>query len=291
MDKIVAILGGTGRMGCWFSIFFKKKGYGVIISGRTPDRANAVAKKIGVDAAASNSEAAAMAEIVVVATPIENTAETIREVKSRLRPGTIIFDIASVKGNIPYALKEAESYGARAISMHPLFGPGATSLVGKRVIIIPISDDSKLTEWAAELFREEGAEIHIVPSWEKHDQMVALTLSLTHFINIAFARVLTKTDIRDVKRFGGTTFTLQLALTEAILTEDPRLYHAIEALNPAFKTILEEFIQVAVETSKMIGDEERFIKAFYEARDSVGKDPDFANAYRRFYKAVDTLGR
>lgn len=71
MVEKVAILGGTGKMGRWFAHFFKNKGYSVVISGRTPERARSVADEIGVDAATSSAEAVRGANIVVVATLLE----------------------------------------------------------------------------------------------------------------------------------------------------------------------------------------------------------------------------
>lgn len=287
MEKRVAILGGTGRMGRWFTRFFMGKGYDVVISGRSLERARIVAEEMHVQAAASNSDAVRGADVVVVATPIEATAKSIRAAKGAFKRGAIVFDIASVKGNIPEALREAASAGVRALSIHPLFGPGATTLSGRKVIVIPITQDERLVEWAKKLFEDDGAEVYIVTSGEEHDQMVAITLSLTHFVNIVLAKVLARRDIREVKKFAGTTFTLQLTLIEAILTEDPRLYYTIEGQNPKFKGVLDEFLQAMRDTAETLEDREAYVKAFVKARSCLAGDTGFSKAYERFYKAVE----
>ena len=287
MGKRVAILGGTGRMGRWFARFFQAKGYEVVIAGRSPERAAKAAEELGVTSAVSYGEAVMDADVVVVSTPIEVTAETIREVKDKLTPGTVIFDIASVKGDIPKALSEAAALGARALSVHPLFGPGATKLTGKKVIIIPVMEDAQLVEWVRGLFEEDGAETHVVASGEEHDRMVGITLSLTHFINIALAKTLSDQDIREVKKFAGTTFAMQLMLAEAVLTEDPNLYYVIESHNSPFRGILDGFLRAAHDLASSLEDRDAFVRIFIEARENLSKDPDFGSAYQRFYRALE----
>jgi hypothetical protein len=108
-------------------------------------------------------------------------------------------------------------------------------------------------------------------------------------VNIVLGRVLARRDILEVKKFAGTTFSLQLALVEAVLLEDPDLYYGIEGLNPAFRKLLNELISTAQETATALDDRKDFIRNFVEARDSLSKDPDFPKAYERFYRAVGAL--
>ena len=288
MGKRVAILGGTGKMGRWFARFFQTKGYEITIASRSPERATKAAEELGVRSADSYIEAVKEVDMVIVSTPIETTAETIREVKEKLTPGTILFDIASVKGEIPKALSEAALLGAKVLSIHPLFGPGATTLKGKKVIVIPITKDAQLVKYVRGLFEEDGAETYLAASGEEHDRMVGITLSVTHFINIALAKMLSSHDIQEVKRFAGTTFSLQLMLAEAVLTEDPNLYYAIESNNPAFRDLLDGFLRAAHDLAAKIDDRNAFVDTFVKARESLSRDPEFASAYQRFYKALES---
>lgn len=286
MVERVAILGGTGKMGQWFAQFFKNIGYEVVIGGRYREKNEAVAKEIGVVAAASNIDAVRGANIVIVSTALEAVVDTIHQIKDCVEKGTIVFDIASVKDGIPEALRELAVRGARVISTHPLFGAGADSFIGRKMIIIPITDDGFLTEWAVNLFRNEGAEVYVVKDSEEHDRFVAITLGLTHFLNIVFGRALAKHDIQEIKKFAGTTFSLQLTLVEAVLSEDPELYYSIESFNPAFKNLLDEFKLTIQKITDALRNKEDFVREFEEARNSLSKDPKFQTAYKRFYKAV-----
>lgn len=284
----VVILGGTGKMGRWFAQFLKDKGFEVSIHSRSPERAAKTAEELHVKYIESMDDVRD-ADIVIVSTSLSSTADTIQEVSKRMRPNTILFDIASVKGTVIQALEEARTLGIRTISIHPMFGPGAASLKGKHVIVIPVGDDPELVDEMLSLF--EGAETHILKSGEAHDMMVALTLSLPHFLNIVFGKTLSKMDIGEAAKFAGTTFTLQLMVAEAVFSEDADLYYAIQSQNKAFAKVLDAFLNSAREVASTIKrkDRDAFLDSFKEVRASLSKDPNFANAYSRFYKAYEAV--
>jgi len=285
----VVILGGTGKMGRWFSKFLKDKGFEVLIHSRSPEKAAKVAEELGVKYIRS-IDSVRDADMVIVSTSLDSTVENIRMVSKRMRPNAILFDIASVKGSIINALEEARTLGIKAISVHPMFGPGASSIKGKRVLIIPLGNDSALLDEMSNLF--EGAEIHVLDSGETHDKIVALTLSLPHFLNMIFGKTLSaSTEIGELIKFAGTTFALQLMVTEAVYSEDPDLYYGIQSLNPAFTRVLDTLLESVMEVASTVkrNDAEAFVNSFKEVRDYLAKDPNFVNAYGRFYKAYEAI--
>ena len=286
MVEKVAVLGGTGKMGRWFARFFKARGYRVVIGGRSPQKNRVVAKELGVESAESNTDAVQGASIVVVSTSLETVPETIVRIQDSVNSDSIVFDIASVKTGIPEALAALHAKGVRVTSIHPMFGPGADSIKGKKVIVIPMANDNTATTWAVDFFQKEGAEVHIVKNAEEHDRIAAMTLSLTHFLNIVFGRVLAKQDIQKMKELAGTTFSLQLTLAEAVLSEDPELYYGIEVLNPYFKELAADFISTVKETYMDLDNREAFVEHFIEARKGLEKDSQFSTVYERFYRAL-----
>jgi prephenate dehydrogenase len=157
MVKKITIIGGTGKMGKWLAIFLSNKGYNVTITSRSPPKGKLIANQIGVEYAINRIKACQSADIVIVATPIEVTVETIRAIAKSMKTGSILFDIASVKGDIINALEEAETLGIKTVSVHPLFGPGAKTIEGKKVVIIPVNKNSELLKEVSALF--EGATI------------------------------------------------------------------------------------------------------------------------------------
>lgn len=285
MAKTIAIIGGTGRMGRWFARFFKERGLRVVIHSRSTARAASTAKEVGVEYSES-IEGALCSDLVLVATPIGVTARLIDEISMKLRAGTILFDIASVKGDIVRALEDAGASGARPVSVHPLFGPGAESIEGKTVLIIPVDKDPTLIQEVKRLF--EGARVQIVDSVEEHDRMMALTLSLPHFLNIVFGKILSNNDILRLKRFSGTTFNLQLLIAESVFTEDPNLYYEIQSQNEYFGEVLDRLTTVVKETCSVVkkGERERFVEDFKKIEGFLSKDHEFLKAYERFYRAL-----
>jgi prephenate dehydrogenase len=285
----VAILGGTGGMGQWFARYFQGKGFDVVISGRFPEKTARVARELGVGHAASDVTAVRDADMVVVSMPIEVSAKSILDVASHMQKDAILFDLASVKGDVIKALERAAKMDLRVLSVHPLYGPGAPSLRGKQVLLIPINENIQVVEEMAQMFKEDGGVVHLLKSGEVHDKMMALTLGLPHFLNILFAKVLAGGDIQEVKKFGGTTFSLQLLLAESVLSQDPNLYYAIQSQNPAFKELLSTVLTNLEEIASAVvqKDKSRFIKHFQETTASISRDPEFSTAYQRFYKALD----
>ena len=288
MGKRVVVLGGTGKMGRWFARFLKDRGFDVAIHSRSPERAAEVARELGVGFITS-IEDVREADMVLVSTSLASTVAVIRAVSRKLQPNTILFDIASVKGEIIEALHESQARGIRAISVHPMFGPGVTSLEGKRVVVIPIGEDAELVEEMTRLF--EGAEIHLLDSGEVHDRAIAFTLSLPHFLNIVFGEALTGADFMSIRQLAGTTFALQLTVTEAVYSEDPDLYYTIQRQNKAFLSVLETFLETVRRAASVIarGDQVTFGKSFEAVRSFLTTDPNFADAYDRFYKAYEAI--
>lgn len=285
----VAVIGGTGGMGQWLAKLFKAHGFEVIISGRDPEKARRVAGVLGVKHASSNLEAVRGADVVGVATPIETMAETIRGLLPNMKRGALIFDIASVKGETTKALEEAVGLGLRAVSLHPLFGPGVVTPRGKRILAIPLRSGRQIPPELSPHFEEEGLIVEWVESGEAHDEAVALTLSLPHLLNMIFGEILRSWDVKEVKRLGGTTFSLQLLVAESVFSENPNLYSSIQLDNPAFKRVVGELRGAVERWSGLVlrGEREGFVKAFEEVRRSLARDPAFAEAYQRFQLAFE----
>jgi prephenate dehydrogenase len=291
MARKIAILGGTGKMGQWFAKYFKDKGFNTLISGRFPEKSADVAQSLGIEYASSDINAVQEADIVLVSLPIQVTAAKIRKIVPSMKKNAILFDIASIKGDIIKALEDASKIGIRALSIHPLFGPGSPSVKGKRFLMIPILENLHVVNEMAKMFRDGGGLVEVVNSGETHDRMMALTLALPHFLNIVFGKVLSKWDIREVKKFAGTTFTLQLLLAESVLSEDPNLYYIIQSHNPAFEEILEYVSEIVNRGASFVTEQNQddFVHNFTKIRASLSRDPAFSNSYNRFYQALKAI--
>jgi len=292
-NKKILIVGGTGKIGKWFAKFFKDKGFDVTIFGRNKEKTMKIAKKLNVNFTVSLKDAGSFTDIVMVSVPIKVTPKVIDEVVRYVRKGTIIFDVASVKQEVLPVLKKAQKLGMHTLSLHPMFGPGAKNLLGRNILVIPVTRSRNVLNFILKPFREEGANIIFIKDAETHDKLMAYTLSLPHILNILFAKTLafSNININKVKMFGGTTFNLQLILAEAVLAEDPNLYASIQ-LNNKFSISIVKMLVESIEKFKSIllrGDEKAFLEIFNESKSYVLKDLKFKNAYKKVYEVLGFL--
>jgi prephenate dehydrogenase len=205
-----------------------------------------------------------------------------------MRKGAVIAEIASLKFGIKEALIEASKLDVVPLSLHPLFGPGAKKLNENKIVVIPVVDSKAEIKLAKELFRE--AQI-IVADADEHDRLMALTISLPYFMNIAFASVLSEEDISTLKKFGGTTFAFQLTLTESVMNEDPALHASLQTHGKYALKYVDAFLSKAESLKKMISEKNQkgFIDFYNEVQSPLSKDAEFVKAYEKMYRALESL--
>jgi len=284
----VAVIGGAGKMGRWLTSYFIQHKHDVMISDIDRKNARRFAKSLGIRLTHSNSEAARSADLIAICTPINTVPNVIKEIISDLNPSAAVMEISSVKSPVISVMRKLAHMGIRVLSVHPLFGPGVEDPSKERIALVPIHDATSEINFAKYLF--PGIEI-ISVDVEKHDHAMALTLSLTHFINIVLASLLAEENVKELKNLGGTTFTMQLLLSESIMTESPRLYASIQMSNPYTMQHLEKFLSKAHKLMQYIDkkDEKKFSKFYNETYSALSKHEDLADSYESMYKALKTI--
>jgi NADPH-dependent F420 reductase len=120
-DLVVGILGGTGDQGRGLAYRFARAGQRVVVGSRSAERgveaAAAIAAMPGVTGAvsgAANPEAAAAADVVIVAVPWEGHGETVAALRQPL-VGKVVVDCVNPLGfdaKGPYALRVPEGSAA-----------------------------------------------------------------------------------------------------------------------------------------------------------------------------------
>lgn len=100
----VAIIGGTGDQGKGLALRWAKAGFDIIVGSRAAERASDSAKEMNEILAkagasnvtisgAHNTEAAASSSIVVLTVPFSAQINTLKEIRDKLQPGTILIDV------------------------------------------------------------------------------------------------------------------------------------------------------------------------------------------------------
>jgi hypothetical protein len=92
----IAILGGTGKEGAGLGLRWARAGHEIVIGSRDPERARAKAAELGREvpggrvSGLSNRDAAAAAELVVLALPASGLAATLPEVREGCRGKIVV---------------------------------------------------------------------------------------------------------------------------------------------------------------------------------------------------------
>ena len=99
MSRVIAIVGGTGPLGLGLASRWARAGETIIIGSRDAARARGTVEEIrshsesGVRiTGATNAEAVAAAEVVMLTVPFEGQAALLKALKSSFRPGNIVID-------------------------------------------------------------------------------------------------------------------------------------------------------------------------------------------------------
>ncbi|WP_175596966.1 prephenate dehydrogenase/arogenate dehydrogenase family protein [Peristeroidobacter soli] len=223
--KTALIIGGTGKMGRWFSDFMASQGYTVTVAdpARRPD--NAAYAYI-----ADWRESALDYDLIVVATPLKIANVVLQELAER-KPRGIVFDIGSLKTPLRQGIDALKSAGVKVTSVHPMFGPDTELLSGRHVIFIDVGNKEAVTA-AQELFGSTMAQ-QAVMGLDEHDRLIAYVLGLSHALNISFFTALAESGeaAPRLAQLSSTTYDAQVDVATRVAAESPDLYFEIQHLN------------------------------------------------------------
>jgi chorismate mutase/prephenate dehydrogenase len=213
----ICIVGGGGRMGAWFAHLLGASGHRLDIVDPGSDNGLGIRD-------------AALADVVIISTPIHAVEGVLSELDGICGPDTLIMDVSSLKSPFCDTIREMASR-REVCSLHPMFGPSAASMYGRNLIICDCGCP-RASEAALELFGGYGAHIRRMPV-EDHDAYMSYVLGLSHALNIAFFTVLERSGIsfEDMMSVASTTFNKNLEANRSVALEDPMLYYEIQRLN------------------------------------------------------------
>lgn len=223
MEKFpIGIIGGTGGIGKWFADFFIRQGYTVHVSGRSSGMAP--------------DQMAGACPVVIVSVPIKETRGVIEMVGPHMPKDSLLADFTSLKGDPVKSM--LDSSVSEVIGLHPLFGPGETSLFGQNIVLCPARGEHWLP-WLKTMFEKDGARlIEAMP--EEHDEMMALIQGLNHLDTALFGITLKESGIamNKLHRFSTPIFNSRLDHLDKIFS-NPRLYAAILTFNSHLRKFID----------------------------------------------------
>jgi len=281
-------------MGSWLMKYFSKKRAGPLIRAYDID-SHSLNTKVGdiqssghIKICTTIEESVKSADVVFVCVPVQITHNVIELCVAKMRAGSIIAEISSVKGTNFNALQKLPTF-IRPLSIHPMFGPGLRDNKCMKILLVPVRDKDIEVKILAELFEE--ALIKVVPGPKKHDRAIALVLGLTYLTNIVFARILSSEDLLFLKEISGKTFGLQSLLCESVLTDEPDLVLALLKEN---RFALGYFEKYAKELSIIIRsleskNNQAIRKKLIQTRSDIKKQNDIQLSYEKMYEIAGKL--
>jgi len=278
-------------MGRWFAKFLLKDGKEVVITGRNEKKLLEARRQLGVEVA-SNVEAVKSADAVLLSVPIESFEEVVAQISPHVQPGQIIIDISSIKV-FPVATMRKHLKTKFTLGVHPLFGPGARSIVNQNFILTPTNDEeTDLAQKVRKYLETRGARVSLMTPQE-HDEKMTIILGLSHFIAIVSAdTLLSSGKLRQAEAIGGITYKVLLTLVESVISEDPELYASLQMNLPNITGMEKLFQRKAKVWADLVKnkDRQKFVQQMKVLRNRLEKgNPDFGRAYQNMYRIVEGL--
>ena len=183
------------------------------------------------------SEAVKGADVVFLATPVQTLGLVTQQCLPGLKPGAIITDGGSVKGDVVKAIEPLLPEGVHFVPGHPIAGTensGAEAAFpslyhDKRCILTPTENtDPQALELIEQMWRVVGSDV-VRMSLEKHDKVLAAISHLPHMVAYSLVNAVGSYDhyeenILEYSAGGFRDFT-------RIASSDPTMWRDIAETN------------------------------------------------------------
>ena len=239
--RTVAIIGGAGAMGGCLAQMFADLGHAVMIAD--------------VQTQLTPTEAASVADVVLISVPIDVTVQVIAELGPLVREESLLLDVTSIKTEPVQAMLQHSK--ASVVGTHPLFGPSVHSLQGQRIVLTPGRGDDWL-RWLRTMFSARGLSIK-ESTPQEHDRAMAVVQVLTHFCTEVMGKTMAQfgVPLQETLQFTSPVYLMELLMTARHFAQSPQLYASIQTSNPLTNEITDAFLEAATAHKKDIQSKDR----------------------------------
>jgi prephenate dehydrogenase len=194
-------------------------------------------------------ETACAQQTVILCTPISAMRETLRRVAPLLKTDALVVDVCSVKAYPVQWMRELLPESVSILPTHPMFGPdsAADSLVGRKIVLCPERIDDHRYEKISTWLKRKGLVV-IRTTAREHDEKIAISLSLTHFIG------------RSLSAFGARELDIdtegykRLMHILGVVSHDTwQLFEDMHTYNPFAKQTRQAFIDALTDIHERLG--------------------------------------
>ena len=134
-------------------------------------------------ARAASLETVCQQDIVIPCVPISVFHDVLKEIAPLLRPGGLVVDVCSVKEYPVRLMTDILPDTASILATHPMFGPDSASdsLEGRKICLCKVRIAKKNYRNIKAYLESKGLVV-IEATAQEHDEQIATSLALTHFI-------------------------------------------------------------------------------------------------------------
>jgi chorismate mutase/prephenate dehydrogenase len=244
----VLIVGGRGKMGSFFSTWFRQSDYEVRILDRD-DWPQVRSLAAGID-------------LCLLTVPIDGTPSVARLIGPHLPSGCILADITSLKRRPLEAM--IESHAGPVVGLHPLFGP-ATVTMDKQIVVVSPGRHTDQCQWFLDQLSVWG-NVLVETAAAEHDELMGIVQALRHFATFAFGQFLhcRGVPIARTLELSSPIYRLELAMVGRLFAQDPALYAEIVFATPERLALLKDYLQSLQQNIGLVerGDKAEFIARF-----------------------------
>ncbi|MCP4873667.1 MAG: prephenate dehydrogenase/arogenate dehydrogenase family protein [Proteobacteria bacterium] len=253
-DPRLGVIGGAGRMGQLFRLFFADRGFDV--------RYTDVGRGVPLE------ELVAWADVLLFAVPLRETVPIIQSTVPLTREGQLLLDVTSLKRDPVAAMMESD---CDVLGLHPMFGPPVPTFAGQTVIVC--QGRGERNGAIVQLLRDARMRLKEATA-EEHDRMMSVIQVLVHFHTICLGRTLRElgVDIGGSLEWTSPIYRLEMTMAGRLFAQDPELYAAIEELNPHAIDVVDKATESVQFFSDCVrrGDFESFVEDFRSTSEFMG---------------------
>jgi len=187
-------------------------------------------------------------KIVILCVPISTLQQVLVEIGSLLNEDSVVVDVCSVKVYPTRWMRASLPETVSILATHPIFGPDSASdsLKGHKIFLSPIRiGKQQFQKIKTYLASKELVLIESTP--EDHDEQIAVSLSLTHYIG------------RALSEFGAAPLGIDsegykrlLHILEVVENDTWQLFYDMHRFNPYAREKRAAFMQAMQKIDRQI---------------------------------------
>jgi prephenate dehydrogenase len=196
-------------------------------------------------------ETVSQSEVLILAVPISRLQGVLAEVQPRLKSGTLVVDVCSVKKYPIQWMQALLPEDTEILGTHPMFGPdsAAESLEGRKIVLCPVRIAKKRFENIQAYLTSKKLQV-LATTASDHDRQIAVSLALTHFIGRTLAGMGVHTQEIDTEGHKRL-----LRILEVVEHDSWQLFEDMHRYNPYAQDVRRAFMQVMQDIERRIGSE------------------------------------